>query len=101
VENATVALTEFSVKVEELCKKHDVGFWAISHVNNDGDVKYAKSLAEGAIQVIEISRDKNAESEVERNTTLIEVTKNRPFSRLGEGGKLYYDSDTTTLTEIT
>lgn len=100
VDSATNALTEFSVKVEELCKKHDVGFIAISHVNNDGDVKYAKSLAEGAIQVLEIDRDKEAESEIKKNTTTITVTKNRPFSRLGPSGELYYDPETTIITEL-
>lgn len=99
VDNATSKLTELSVKIEDLCKRYNVGFIAISHVNNEGAAKYAKALEEGAIIMLEIERDKEAEDEEERNTTYIKCTKNRPFSKLGNAGLLSYCPATTLIEE--
>ena len=37
--------------------------------------------------------------EVIQNTTTFIVDKNRPFAKLGNAGSIYYDPDTTILTE--
>ena len=39
------------------------------------------------------------EDEVLRNTTELVIEKNRPFSKLGSAGSLYYDPETTILRE--
>lgn len=100
-ENATSNLTKIASNLAEMAKELNIGIIAISHLSEDGHTKYAKSLEEEAIICIRINRDKNAEDEREKNTTEFEIEKNRPFSRLGFAGKVYYDPQTTILEEIT
>jgi KaiC/GvpD/RAD55 family RecA-like ATPase len=95
VDGATSALTELGVKLVELAKRKNVGIICISHVNNDGHVKYAKSVEEEAILILELERDKLAEDQDEKNTTHLTITKNRPFANTGPAGMLRYDIDTT------
>jgi len=101
VDGATAALTELGVKLVELAKRRNVGIIAISHVNNDGQTKYAKSIEEEAIVLLELQRDKLAEDADEKNTTHLTVTKNRPFATTGPAGMLRYDIDTTMVQEYT
>lgn len=100
IDGATNILTQLASNLAQLSKELNVGVIMISHVNEDGHTKYAKSLEEEAIQCIRISRDKEAEDEQERNTTTFYVEKNRPFSKLGYAGKVYYDEETTLLSEV-
>ena len=78
----------------EFSKRRNVGIICISHVNDDGKTKYAKSIEEEAIMLIELKRDMKAEGD-DANYTDVEVTKNRPYSRLGGAGRLYYNPETT------
>lgn len=100
VDGATNTLTRIAANTAQLCKELNIGVIFISHVNEDGKTKYATSLEEEAIICINISRDKNSEDDTVRNTTNLEVTKNRPFSRLGHAGLLYFDPVTTVLSEV-
>jgi len=101
VEDATRNLTTFAVKIEDMCREYNVGFNAISHVNNEGDSKYAKSLEESCIISVEVSRDRESEDDRIKNTVKFSVPKkNRPWSKLGDAGNLLYDRETTQLTEI-
>jgi KaiC/GvpD/RAD55 family RecA-like ATPase len=99
VDGATSALTELGVKLVELAKRKNVGIIAISHVNNDGQTKYAKSIEEEAIVLLELQRDKLTEDQDEKNTTYLTVTKNRPFATTGPSGMLRYDVETTMVQE--
>jgi len=99
VDGATSALTELGVKLVELAKRKGVGIIGISHVNNDGHTKYAKSIEEEAIVLLELQRDKLAEDQDDKNTTHLTVTKNRPFATTGPAGMLRYDVDTTMVQE--
>jgi len=101
VDGATAALTELGVKLVELAKRKNVGIVAISHVNNDNHTKYAKSVEEEAIVLLELQRDKLTEDIDEKNTTYLTVTKNRPFATTGPAGMLRYDVDTTMVQEYT
>ena len=98
-DGATAALTELGVKLTELAKRRNVGIICISHVNSDGRTKYASSIEEEAIVLIEMSRDKKSEDVQERNTTYLEITKNRPYALTGPAGMLTYDVDTDMVTE--
>ena len=99
VDGATASLTELGVKLVELSKRRNVGIIGISHVNNDGHTKYAKSIEEEAIVLLELERDKTTEDIDEKNTTYLTVTKNRPFATTGPAGMLRYDVDTTMVQE--
>jgi replicative DNA helicase len=100
IEGATNILTKLAANLAQLAKEMNVGIIMISHVNEDGHTKYAKSLEEEAIICIRIERDKEATDEEERNTTRFFVEKNRPFSKLGLAGAVYYDPETTLLSEV-
>lgn len=98
-DGATSALTELGVKLTELSKRKNVGIVCISHVNSDGHTKYAKSIEEEAIVLVEMARDKKAEDVEERNTTYLEVSKNRPYAVTGPAGMLTYDIFTDMVSE--
>ena len=98
-DGATAALTELGVKLTELAKRRNVGIICISHVNSDGKTKYASSIEEEAIVLIEMSRDKKSDDIQERNTTYLEITKNRPYALTGPAGMLTYDVETDMVTE--
>ena len=99
VEGATNTLTKLSSNLAQLCKELNIGVIIISHVNEDGHTKYAKSLEEEAIICLKIERDKEATDPDIRNTTKFYVEKNRPFSKLGYAGSVFYNEDTTILQE--
>ena len=98
-DSATSHLTELGVKLTELAKRRNVGIICISHVNSEGKTKYAGSIEEEAIVMIEMKRDKKSDDLQERNTTYLEITKNRPYALTGPAGMLTYDVDTDMVTE--
>tara|TARA_R100001244_G_scaffold95631_1_gene71708 strand:+ start:77 stop:367 length:291 start_codon:yes stop_codon:yes gene_type:complete len=83
----------------QLAKELSIGVVFISQVNDDGRTKYAASLEEEAIICIKLERDIETEDEILKNTTTFIVDKNRPFAKLGNAGSVYYDPDTTILSE--
>lgn len=99
IDGATNVLTRVASNLAQLAKELNIGIIMISHVNEDGHTKYAKSLEEEAIICIDIKRDKESNDPEIRNTTTFNVSKNRPFSRLGNAGAIYYDEKTTLLEE--
>lgn len=99
-DGATNTLTQIASNLAQLGKELNVGIIVISHVNEDGHTKYAKSLEEEAIICLRIERDKESEDEYTQNLTKFYIEKNRPFSRLGPAGMVYYDPDTTLLSEV-
>jgi twinkle protein len=101
VEEATKNLTTFAVKVEDMCREFNIGFNAISHLNNEGAAKYAKSLEESCIIAVDLTRDKDSDDVVVQNTINLSIPgKNRPWAKLGEAGKLFYNQDSTLLEEL-
>ena len=100
VEQATAVLTKLGANMAQLCKELDIGVIFISQVNDDGRTKYAAALEEEAIVCVKLERDTESEDEEIRNTTNFTFDKNRPFSKLGPAGAVFYDGDTTILTEV-
>lgn len=99
VDGATSMLTALGSRAAQLCKELNIGLIFISQVNDDGRTKYAGALEEEAIICIKLERDTESDDELERNTTRFVIDKNRPFSKLGDAGAVYYDPETTLLTE--
>lgn len=99
IDGATSTLTTLASRMAQLCKELNIGVVFLSQVNDDGRTKYAASLEEEAIIVVKLERDFESEDEVERNTTRFIFDKNRPFSKLGDGGSIFYDIETTLLRE--
>ena len=100
VDGATAMLTALGSRAAQLCKELNIGLIFISQVNDDGRTKYAAALEEEAIVCVLLERDTSSEDEVEQNTTRFIIDKNRPFSKMGDAGAVYYDPDTTTLSEV-
>jgi replicative DNA helicase len=99
VDGATSTLTTLGSRMAQLAKELNIGVIFISQVNDDGRTKYAASLEEEAIICIKLERDVESEDEILQNTTSFFIDKNRPFAKLGNAGSLYYDPETTILTE--
>lgn len=99
-DGATSLLTALGSRMAQLCKELNIGVIFISQVNDDGRTKYAAALEEEAIICVLLERDLESEDEIEQNTTRFVVDKNRPFSKLGDAGAVYYDPDTTILSEV-
>ena len=93
-------LADLSVRLSKLSAELNVGIVTIAHTNEDGDPKYCKMIGQRASVIIDLSRDKEAEDLDERNTTYITVQKNRPCSEEGRAGRMKFNSDTFTLTEV-
>ena len=99
VDGATSTLTTLGSRMAQLSKELNIGVIFISQVNDDGRTKYAASLEEEAIICIKLVRDVESEDDLLKNTTGLHIEKNRPFSQLGKAGGVYYDPETTILSE--
>lgn len=99
VDGATAVLTSIGSQMAQLAKELNIGVIFISQVNDDGRTKYAAALEEEAIICVLLERDLDSEDEIVQNTTHFKFDKNRPFSRLGSGGYVYFDPQTMILTE--
>jgi hypothetical protein len=86
--------------LSKLAAELNVGIITIAHTNDDGDPKYCKMIGQRASVIIDLSRDREAEDEQERNTTTLKVEKNRPCSEEGYAGSLRFNMDTFTLQEL-
>jgi hypothetical protein len=93
-------LSDLSVRLSKLAAELNVGIITIAHTNDDGDPKYCKMIGQRASVIIDLSRDKEAEDDQERNTTTLKVEKNRPCSEEGYAGSLRFNMDTFTLQEL-
>jgi len=99
VDGATAVLTSIGSQMAQLAKELNSGVIFISQVNDDGRTKYAAALEEEAIICVLLERNLDSEDEIVQNTTHFKFEKNRPFSRLGSGGYVYFDPQTMILTE--
>jgi twinkle protein len=99
VDGATAVLTSLGSQMAQLAKELNIGVVFISQVNDDGRTKYASALEEEAIICVLLERNVDSEDEIIQNTTHFKFDKNRPFSKLGSGGYVYFDPETMILTE--
>ena len=76
-----------------------MGIVTIAHTNDHGDPKYCKMIGQRASVIIDLSREKESDDTVERNTTTLRVEKNRPCSEEGYAGSLFFDTQTFVLEE--
>ena len=93
-------LADLSVRLSKLAAELNVGIVTIAHTNDNGDPKYCKMIAQRASVIINLHRDKEAESEDDRNTTYLSVEKNRPCAEVGPSGRLRFNAKTFILKEL-
>ncbi len=99
-EGKEAMLADLSIRLSKLSAELNVGIVTIAHTNDNGDPKYCKMIGQRASVIIDLQRDKEADSLEERNTTYISVEKNRPCSEEGAAGKMRFNLDTFTLKEV-
>lgn len=92
-------LASLSIQLSKMAADLGIGIVTIAHTNENGDPKYCKMVRQRAGVVIELHRDLDADSEVDKNTLKLYVTKNRPCSTVGKGGELVFNLDTFTLND--
>lgn len=100
-EGKETMLADLAIRLSKLAAELNCGIVTIAHTNDHGDPKYCKMIGQRASVVIDLSREKEADSLEERNTTYIRVEKNRPCSEEGAAGTMRFNLDTFTLTEVT
>lgn len=93
-------LADLAVKLSKLAADLNVGIVTIAHTNEDGEIKYCKMIGQRASVVIDLSRDKDSENALDKNTLKLAVKKNRPCSLEGEAGAMVFDQETFTLSEF-
>jgi twinkle protein len=99
-EGKEAMLADLAIRLSKLAAELNVGIVTIAHTNDNGDPKYCKMIGQRASVVIDLSREKEADSLEERNTTHIRVEKNRPCSEEGMAGTMRFNLDTFTLREV-
>lgn len=93
-------LADLAVRLSKLAADLNVGIVTIAHTNEDGEVKYCKMIGQRASVVIDLTRDKDSDNHLDKNTLKLVVKKNRPCSLEGEAGSMVFDQDTFTLAEL-
>jgi replicative DNA helicase len=92
-------LADLSVRLSKLAAELNVGIVSIGHTNDNGDFKYCRMVGQRASVVINLQRDKDAKDISERNTTYLQVEKNRPTGEVGAAGKMKFNMESFTLRE--
>jgi KaiC/GvpD/RAD55 family RecA-like ATPase/peroxiredoxin family protein len=67
---------------------------------HEEDIQGASSAYKSAACNLMFSRNKEAEDDIERNTTIMKATKIRWTGKTGIAGKYYYDNETHTLYDL-
>lgn len=87
--------TKFATMTEDL----DFSFIFVSHVNDDGLTRGSRNISKISHLWVHLDRNKEAETEQERNTTSLIIKKNRYGAQTGPAGKLRFDLNTFKITE--
>lgn len=90
-------LDGIAMELARYCVDNQVGVVMTAHVTDDGKTRDSRMIAKAASIRINVERDLESFDPDIRNTTYLKVTKNRPFSLLGDAGALTLDQDTFTI----
>lgn len=93
-------LDAFSTKLETLVKELDFGLIFVSHVNDEGATRSSRWLGKIADIRIDATRNLISDDPVVKRTISLTVSKNRFCSHTGSAGKLLFNPNTYTYTEM-
>lgn len=90
---------------KSIIKSHGVSFVLINHMRkknggddsikvSESDIMGSSTIMKSASANILLARDKEAEDEIERNTTYVTLPKSRLTGDTGSAGKIFYDKYT-------
>lgn len=94
-------LDYFSTRLEMMVKQLNFALVAISHENDMGQTRGSRNISKVFDVWIKLSRNLQAETEVEKNTLWMELVKGRGCRGTGPVGRALYDSATGVLEEVT
>lgn len=88
--------------VKSMIKSHNVSFVLINHMRKktdgtsstkveESDIHGSSTIMKSASANILLSRDKDTDDEIDRNTTHVTLSKNRLLGDTGPAGKVFYD----------
>lgn len=92
-------LDYISTRLAMMTRELDFHLFLVSHVNDDGRTRGSRNISKIADLLLHLTRDTEAESVEERNTTKITCRGNRFGSVSGPAGLLYFDPNTFRLSE--
>ncbi len=91
-------LSDLANTLSRLAPEINVGIVAIAHANDEGEIKYCRTIGQKAAFEILLTRDQMSEDEEERNRTKVSVgKKNRVGGGSGPAGVMEFDLTTYTL----
>lgn len=93
------ALDYLSAKLAAMVQELNFGLLIVSHINDFGQTRGSRAIAQYAHVRITAKRDIEHEDPAERLVTYLRITKNRPCSMTGPAGRLIFDPVTYTLSE--
>lgn len=93
------ALDRIATSLATMTNDLDFVCQAISHVNDNGQSRGSRTIEHTAHTIISLSRNKQAEDDFERNTTLVTLEGNRTSGLTGPAGRLLFDRETWRMTE--
>lgn len=94
-------LSKLSVQLSRVAAETGVGIVTIAHQNDQGEIRDCRLIGKQASVRVDLERNLLAVDETERNTTTLNVVKNRPVGPTGYAGQLIFDTDTFVLREKT
>lgn len=94
-------LDYLSTRMAMMAKDLDFALLQVSHVNDNGETRGSRNIAKVANLIVNLSRDKTAVDEVERNTTKVMIEGNRFAAITGPCSSLRFDPETYVLREST
>lgn len=93
-------LDEAATKLKTLTMELNIALICVIHQNRNGEIRGTAGVEQLANIVIRMSRDLTSKDDFIRNTTVVEVQKNRFCGRTGPGGLMHYESETGRLREL-
>lgn len=94
-------LDYISTKFARMVKNLNFTMFLISHVNDNGETRGSRYIEKVCNTRIDLSRDKLAADDIERNKMYLALPKNRSGATTGPGGVLAFDPETFTMSEYT
>ena len=94
-------LDEITTKLKTLCMELNIALICVIHQNRAGQIRGTAGVEQLANIVIKLHRDKLDVNPWRRNITKVVVENNRFCGRTGPASYLFYDENTSRLSELT
>ncbi len=93
------ALDYISTRLKIMAQELGFVLFLVSHVNDEGKTRGSRNISKVADTWIHLERNHQATTDEERNTTYLELRKNRFGARTGPAGSLIFNPNTFIISE--